>query len=69
MMIRKTVETISKTGKTDLSAFWDLNKRLSGKKTEVRSSITNQEGKRIEDEEKFKDVFKEYYKELLTTQK
>ena len=64
--MRRTIEVISKSGRTDLSAFWDLSKKERKSGRESRTAITNLEGERIEDEEEVKKVFTDYYQDLLT---
>ena len=64
--VKNIVNKISETGKTDLSAFWDYNKKnkIQGNH---RSAIIDEVGNRFEGENDIKRVYKEYYTNLLKT--
>ena len=68
---RRQVETavskIKKSGKTDLTEFWDLSRKMQDKKAGVRTAIIDMDGKKITDVEEIKRVCKNYYNQLLTT--
>ena len=50
----------------DGSAFWEFKRRTQGKKKETMESIKNEKGEIEEDPEKILEIYKNFYKKLLT---
>ena len=66
-IIRITKDMKQKNGNINGAAFWEANKKLTQRKVEVGSkAINNKKGKRIEKDQEIKEVYKDFYKELLT---
>ena len=50
----------------DGSVFWEFRKRKQGKKTEGMTAIKNEKGEKEENPEKILEIYKDFYKKLLT---
>ena len=63
--ITRIAMNIKKQSGFDGNVFWELSKRLKGKKTETATAMFNEEGKLEEDPEKIKQIYKVFYEKLL----
>ena len=55
------------SGGVDSNTFWELKRKLDGKKSENTHAIKDQMGIKQEDPEKILATFEDYYTNLLTT--
>ena len=67
--VEKTVQEVKEAGGVDSTTFWDVKRRLSGRRKVEVAAILDENGNKHEDIEEIKDVYKRYFKQLLTTYK
>ena len=65
--INKIVEEIKKSGGIDSEVFWKVKRKLENKPNEERTVVYNDKGEKIENSEEIKDVYANYYEQLLKT--
>ena len=58
-------KNIKKEKGFDANAFWELNKRVSGRKTITATAMKDEDGNIEEDPEKIKEIYRKYYQTLL----
>ena len=65
----KTARKIMNKGVFNGTAYWEFKKSMH-KPTKIKgTSVDDKDGKRVDEPEKVKEVYKEFYKDLLTTKK
>ena len=62
----KIAHDIKKESGFDGGAFWEYKRRQQGKKEEARMSMKDKDGNIIEKPDDIKEVYKEFYEELLS---
>ncbi|MCH2406114.1 MAG: hypothetical protein MK200_07980 [Nitrosopumilus sp.] len=62
--MKKISEDICRKGKLDSGAFWQLHKRLKGKK-ENAHAVKNSDGIKVDTHEEIKEVYAKFYEMLL----
>ena len=65
--IEKTVAEIKENGGINSNTFWEVRRKLTNKTKETGHSIMDAEGRICENIEDIKNVYSEWYKQLLTT--
>ena len=63
--VSRVAQTIKKEKGFDGNAFWELTKRLGGRKTEIATAMFDEKGNLEEEPEKIKEIYKEFYEKLL----
>ena len=69
MWINKIVEEIKKDGGVHSNTFWKVRRRINGKNDEKAHSMKNSNGDMCETPDEIKQVYAEWYQELLVTSK
>ena len=63
------VNNIKKEGGVNSTSFWELKRRLEGRKVEAAHIIENEEGEKVENKDDILEVYKNFYKKLLSMKK
>ena len=61
----ETVERIQENRGVDGNAFWEVRKKIMGKKTEGRPAIKDENGEIKREENDIKEVYARYFSKLL----
>ena len=64
-LIDKTVESVKQDGGVDSNTFWEVRKRIMGKKSEEKHAIRDENGEIKTDEIEIKTVYERYFCKLL----
>ena len=64
-MIDKSVERIQENRGVDGNAFWEVRKKIMGKKTAGRHAIKDENGELKREENDIKEVYERYFSKLL----
>ena len=67
--IERIVEEIKKGGGVNRNCFWEVRRKLTGKRDETAHAMVNKEGKLCENPEEIKKIHEDWFKDLLTTKK
>ena len=67
--ITRIVDEIKKAGGVNSTTFYEVLRRISRRTSETPHAIKDKEGNKCEDPAEIINVYKEWYKELLTTSK
>ena len=65
--ISRVIEDIRKDGGVNSTVFWDVMRKLNGKRDDTAHAVINKEGIKCENPEEIKKVHVDWFKELLTT--
>ena len=66
--VNMEIDKIKKEGGIDSTAFWELKRRIEGKRNvESAHMMENENGDLVEEQEEILEVYKKYYQNLLTT--
>ena len=67
--VMNIVEDVKRAGGVDSKTFWDVKRRLIGAPKESSCAIMDENGVKQEDEDKVKEVYREYFSQLLQANK
>ena len=65
--VNKTIAEVKKDGGVNSATFWKVRKKLSAKNDENAHAVLDKNGKKCEKPEEIKQVYTDWYKELLST--
>jgi hypothetical protein len=66
--VNMEVDKIKKEGGVDSTVFWELKRRIEGKRNEETAHMMeNEDGDIVEEKKEILEVYKNYYQKLLTT--
>ena len=64
--INKIVDEVRKSGGVNSTMFWEVRKRIQGKREDPAYAMENKWGKMCDKPEEIKEIHKDWFKELLT---